>query len=95
MPIAIYYRTNAAIESSPLAFASPDDGPNKDDYTFITTMKDEVTLDEAFRLMNVVNGDELPMTLKVRSMMTGDVIVDEDGDVWYCSAIGWTETHWG
>jgi hypothetical protein len=91
--IKVYYRTAEAIAESPLAFVAPEDGLYKENYEFVTELGD-VSLEEVFRLMNVVDGDELPVELKVRSMMCGDVVVDEDGDVWYVAGAGWEETSW-
>ena len=90
--IKIYYRTNEAIAKDPIAFVAPEDGLYKEGYEFVTELGD-VSLEEVFRMMNVVDGDELPVELKVRSMMPGDV-VDEDGDVWFCAGTGWEETTW-
>lgn len=47
-------------------------------------------LEDLFRKMNVVDGDELPVELKVRSMCAGDVARDMmTGDVWLCDLAGW------
>lgn len=46
-------------------------------------------LEELFRAMNVVDGDELPMKLQCRSMSVGDVAVEEDGTAWLCGMFGW------
>lgn len=77
--IRVYYRTAEAIANDPVA-SLPEDGLYKEDYEFVTELGD-VSLEQVFRMMNVVDGDELPVKLKVRSMMCGDVAVDEDGDV--------------
>jgi hypothetical protein len=50
-------------------------------------------LDDLFRKMNVVNGTELPLQLKVRSMCSGDVAVDEKGIAHFCAMIGWAEVN--
>lgn len=47
-----------------------------------------------FRLMNVVDGDELPTTLHVRSMCSGDAIEDETGQVFFCASIGFALVDW-
>jgi hypothetical protein len=92
--VAIYYRTLAAIASNPVAFAPPDEGLDKDDYEFVTRIDNAPTLEEVFRMMMNVDGSELPVKLGVRSMMPGDVVVDEDGDVWFCAATGWERSAW-
>ncbi len=91
--IAVYYRTAESIQRDPLAFKTPEEGLNKDDYEFVTRLGD-ISLEQAFEEMNVVDGTELPVRLGVRSMMTGDVVVDEDGDVWFCAMAGWEQTGW-
>lgn len=49
-------------------------------------------LEDLFRKMNVVDGTELPVQLKVRSMSCGDVAWDsETGQLWLCDLAGWTE----
>lgn len=50
--------------------------------------------DDVFRLMNVIDGDEMPVTLNDRSMSVGDVIVElkddgSDGPSFFCASIGW------
>jgi len=47
-------------------------------------------LEDLFRKMNVVDGDELPAQLNVRSMSSGDVARDlTTGQMWMCAPIGW------
>ena len=47
-------------------------------------------LEDLFRKMNVVDGDELPVELKVRSMSSGDVARDlTTGEMWMCAPVGW------
>lgn len=95
--IAIYYRTDEAFKRNPMVGMSlvvPEGGLDKDDYEFVTRMDPGPSLEEVFRLMNVVDGDELPVQLKKRSMMSGDVVVDEDGDVWFCAFSGWERASW-
>lgn len=49
-------------------------------------------LDGLFRAMNVVDGDELPCKLKVRSMSVGDIAVEVDTNTaWYCGPAGWSK----
>jgi hypothetical protein len=49
-------------------------------------------LADVFRKMNVVDGNELPTVLGVRSMCTGDLVQDvETGKYWYCKFVGWCE----
>jgi hypothetical protein len=46
--------------------------------------------EDLFRKMNVVDGDELPVQLRVRSMSPGDVARDlTTGEVWLCDLVGW------
>lgn len=60
----------------------------KTDYDEITKIEAE-SLGAAFRLMNVVDGDELPTKLKVRSLSVGDIVVDANGKASLCAPIGW------
>ncbi len=58
---------------------------------FITELE-AAGLEQVFRLMNVVDGTELPVKLKVRSLSVGDVVVEKaSGKKWYCASIGWKE----
>lgn len=55
-------------------------------------MVEAVDLEDLFRNMNVVDGNELPVSLKVRSMSCGDVAKDAvTGQLWLCDLAGWTE----
>ncbi len=97
--VAVYYRTKAAFLRNPLPSCKGlgSESLDKDDYVFVTTFGSEGTderLGDVFRAMNVVDGDELPTKLNVRSMSVGDVIVDGDGDVWFCDIAGWVQTNW-
>ena len=95
--IAIYYRTAAAIERKPVLWTVPESGLDKNDYKMVTTFHDVMSLGDVFRRMNVVDVDEdyeIPLQLGVRSMMPGDVVVDEDGDVWFCAGSGWERANW-
>jgi hypothetical protein len=92
--IKVYYRTKAAFERNPLMLDVGDMGLDRDDYEFVTALDNAPSLEEIFRLMNVVEGNELPVKLKVRSMMVGDVVVDENGEVWYCASSGWESCSW-
>jgi hypothetical protein len=50
------------------------------------------SLETLFREMNVVDGTELPVKLKVRSLSVGDIVVDVmTRKSWYCAPVGWTE----
>ena len=91
--IKVYYRTLESIKKKPFILKPDEEGLVKDDYEFVTELGD-VSLEAAFEMMNVVTGDELPVKLGVRSMMSSDVIVDEDGDVWFCAFMGWEKTSW-
>jgi hypothetical protein len=46
-------------------------------------------LELVWRKMNVVNGTELPITLKCRSMSVGDIAIEPDGKAWICASVGW------
>jgi len=92
--IAVYYRTDAAFRRQTLTHNAPEGGLDRGDYKHVTNVDNAPGLEGAFRLMNVVDGDELPVRLHVRSMMWGDVLVDEDGDVWFCAFDGWERTRW-
>jgi hypothetical protein len=51
-------------------------------------------LNDLFRQMNVIHGDEdeLPLKLKVRSMSCGDVAVCQTTEkAWFCAPGGWVE----
>lgn len=50
-------------------------------------------LEDLFRKMNVVDGTELPVELKVRSMSVGDVAIDGKGVAWMCMIAGWERLH--
>lgn len=59
-------------------------------YKEITTLR-TTDVDMVFREMNVVNGNELPVKLKVRSMCVGDIALNvETDEAVYCSVEGWT-----
>ena len=67
--VQVYYRTNAAIEKKPVCFAPSDEGLLKDDYELVYEVPTEMApfpLEEVFRMMNVVDGDEVPVKLGVR-----------------------------
>lgn len=60
-------------------------------FTEVTTVETD-TLETLFREMNVVDGTELPIKLRVRSMSVGDVAVEEgSGRAHYCASVGWSE----
>lgn len=92
--VTIYYRKNEAILKKPIAFSTPEEGLDKDDYEFVHRLQDAPSLEDIFHMFNVINGDEIPIKLGVRSMMPGDVVVDEDGDVWFCAFSGWEKSAW-
>jgi hypothetical protein len=59
----------------------------------ILDAKDEYVLDKEhlealFRAFNVVEGNELPARLGIRSMSVGDVVL-WDGQAWMCLGTGW------
>jgi hypothetical protein len=62
-----------------------------DIYKEVATVETE-TIETLFREMNVVDGTELPVKLKIRSLSVGDIVLDVAAEkCWYCSPIGWTE----
>lgn len=91
--IKVYYRTNEAMTRNPVAFTAPEGGLERDDYEFVAELGD-ISLEEVFRMMNVVDGDELPVKLGVRSMSCGDIVVDEELEVWFCAVTGWERSAW-
>lgn len=94
--VRVYYQTNEARRRNPLTIKAPEKGLDKDDYELVHTYetKDAKSLEEIFREMNAVEGNELCVQLKVRSMSAGDVVVDEDDKVWFCAFVGWQQTSW-
>jgi len=48
----------------------------------------EVKLERIWREMNVVEGEEIPVKLGIRSMMVGDEAV-VDGEQWTVQSFGW------
>lgn len=93
MAITVYYRKHDAIERDPLCTRPKVHGLDRSEYDQVATL-DLASPEEVFRAMNVVDGDELPVRLGVRSMMVGDVAVLEDGRMWYCSVVGWSVAEW-
>lgn len=89
--LTVYYRNNAAILKNPLCVPTPQQVDHRD---YVKVCHLEGGLESVFREMNVVDGDELPVVLKVRSMMTGDVVVDADGNAWLCAMVGWERVEW-
>ena len=45
-------------------------------------------LEAVFRAMNVVDGSEIPVKLRRRSMSVGDVAVESDGTSWVVAPVG-------
>ena len=88
----VFYRTDAAFQRNPVAFSAPEEGVKNDDYEFVARFGDNVSLEDVFRQMNVVDGTELPTKLHVRSMSCGDIAIDELDGVWFCAASGWEKT---
>lgn len=60
------------------------------DYDEVVVVEAEC-LNDLFRKMNVVDGDELPVRMKIRSMSCGDVAIDEAGKKYFCALVGWNE----
>ena len=85
----VFYRRTAQLDMSTpkrvdpkdYEFVSPVDVPGHD--------PDHGDLEKVFRLMNLVDGDEIPMTLRVRSMSVGDVAIGPTGVGFYCASTGW------
>jgi len=47
---------------------------------------------DLFTQMNVVEGDELPVKMGIRSMSCGDVAVDmATGKAYFCAPVGWEQ----
>jgi hypothetical protein len=63
---------------------------SRDDYGVIGQVEAE-SLEELFRVMNVVDDSEfeMPQKLGCRSMSVGDVAVDEAGVSMLCASVGW------
>jgi hypothetical protein len=78
----VYYRKNFTP-----SFTVPE-SVDLNDYRRITSLP-TTDLETVFREMNVVDGTEMPVRLKVRSLSVGDVVVTDDGQAWYCAAVGW------
>jgi hypothetical protein len=71
-------------------FLDPADKVSREDYVDVATLRAE-SPDDVFMKMNAVNGDEMCCQLRVRSMSTGDLVVDENGVVTGCCGCGWRE----
>jgi len=63
---------------------------DKSGYEEITII-DAKSLSDVFKLMNVVDGDELPTQLMVRSLSVGDIVVEANGKASLCAPMGWTK----
>ena len=61
-----------------------------DDYQQVAEVSGD--LEEVFRQMNAVDGNELCCQLRVRSMSVGDIAVDAAGVAHYCQGAGWGRT---
>lgn len=69
------------------------------EYRHVATVSDSTvkTLDDVFRLTNHINKPwqcnvEVTLHLKKplhRSTSVGDVVVDQDGQRWFCDTFGW------
>lgn len=71
----------------------PRDVPGEDHKEFVIEVEStgvEGALEEAFRLMNVVDGTELPVELECRSMSCGDLVMVQ-GRWFVCEPTGWRE----
>jgi len=66
--------------------------PNPEHYEFIASLAGLSHHEQVFRPMNAVDGTEIPVKLKVRSMSCGDVVVDmKTSKAWVCASAGWDE----
>ena len=84
-------RLHVFYRREPVFSMSAPDRVDPKDYEFVVTWEFD-SVEDAFRRMNVVDGDEdyeLPLQLGVRSMSSGDVLVDEAGRGHYCAPVGW------
>lgn len=62
-----------------------------EDYTEVALV-DAENLGELFRKMNVVDGDEVPVQMKIRSMSCGDIAFDTaTHTAYFCAPVGWEE----
>lgn len=89
----VYYRSNDAIEKDPLCIQPKVGGLDKADYAPVITLNVS-SAEDVFRVLNNIGGNDLPVGLFIRSMMTGDVVEGADGKLWYCSVMGWSVTNW-
>lgn len=98
----IYYQDWEGINPSQLITNGQSGAPLVGTYRFIIGLPgqhinerlESSQLEDIFRRMNVVNGDELPVALNHRSLSVGDVVVFDDEsihlfDVWVCRNVGW------
>lgn len=61
------------------------------DYDEVALM-DAFDLGDLFRQMNAVEGDEICVSMMLRSMSCGDVAVDmATGKAYFCAPIGWEQ----
>lgn len=92
--VQVYYRTREAFLKNPVVISAPLDGIEASDYTIVHEWPtaDAPDLEEVFDLMNRDSGSDLVTKKGIRSMMPGDCVRDEAGDVWFCCSLGWEET---
>lgn len=69
----VFYLANEHFSRALFDFTDLSKDPAK--YKEVATLEEENT-DDVFRQMNVVDGTELPVRLRVRSMSVGDVIIN-------------------
>lgn len=66
-------------------------GAKVSNYSYIALVRTS-SLDNLFREMNIVDGNELPLQLRCRSMIVGDIVIDPKAEKgWVCDMIGWKE----
>ncbi len=82
MNFQVYYNEKSHFVATPPVIALAD-------YKFVTNVNAE-NLEEVFEKMNVVDGDELPVRLRVRSLSVGDVVVNvSSNEAFACDPCGW------
>jgi hypothetical protein len=75
----VFYRNGQETESEPTGF----------EFSYAASLASE-DVEDVFRRMNVVDGDELPVVLGIRSMSVGDIALQ--GDVAHvCEPAGWRQ----
>lgn len=97
MKFTVFYQKDI---SSFIRSNTPDEDIKKSNYKQIVQVdipRDnlEIALEILFRQMNVVDGTEIPVALKCRSMSVGDVAVDPSGQAWIVDMAGYRKVEFG